>query len=104
MSYVLDPIDEMYYWDGQGNINDIPVEAVGKVKPSPVSDLSKIGENIFQRLASGEGVTPTAQDFDVYWNTGKSEYQGSQFVSGETPRSFASIEQEFKKVILKYYE
>jgi hypothetical protein len=101
MSYVLDPIDEMYYWDGQGNINDIPVEAVGKVKPSPVSDLSKIGENIFQRLASGEGVTPTAQDFDVYWNTGKSEYQGSQFVSGETPRSFASIEQEFKNLSIK---
>lgn len=103
MSYVLDPIDQMYYWDGQGNINDIPVEAVGKVKPSPSNtvDLSKAAEKIFQDIASGAGAVPSAQDFDVYWNTGKSEYQGSQFVSGETPRSFASIEQEFKNLSIK---
>jgi hypothetical protein len=103
MSYVLDPVDQMYYWDGQGNINDIPVEAVGKIKPNPfaTTDLGKAAEDIFKNLASGVGTVPSAQDFDVYWNTGKSEYQGSQFVSGETPRSFASIEQEFKNYSIK---
>lgn len=103
MSYVLDPVDQMYYWDGQGNINDIPVEAVGKIKPNPfaTTDLNKAAEKIFQDIASGVGTVPSTQDFDVYWNTGKSEYQGSQFVSGETPRSFASIEQEFKNYSIK---
>lgn len=103
MSYVLDPIDQKYYWDGQGDINDIPAKAVGKIKPSPstTTDLNKAAEKIFQDIASGVGTAPSAQDFDVYWNTGKSEYQGSQFVSGETARSFASIEQDFKNLSIK---
>jgi hypothetical protein len=105
MSYVLDPNDGMYYWDedGVGNINNIPKEAIGKIKasPKPSVDINKAAEKIFQDIASGAGAIPSASDFDVYWNTGESEYQGSQFVSGETARSFSSIEQEFKNLSIK---
>jgi hypothetical protein len=103
MSYVLDPNDQKYYWveDGAGDINNIPIEAVGKIKASPAADLSKKADDIIKMALSGEGATPSASDFDVNWNTGKSEYQGSQFVSGDTARSFTSIEEEFKKYSIK---
>lgn len=105
MSYVQDPNDKMYYWveDGAGDINNIPLEAVGKIKasPNPSVDINKAAEKIFQDIASGAGATPSASDFDVYWNTGKSEYQGSQFVSGDIQRSFTSIENEFKNLSIK---
>jgi hypothetical protein len=104
MSYVLDPNDGMYYWDedGVGNINNIPVEAVGKIKSNPAVNAAKAREDILKGLRQGGGsVVPSSQDFDVYWNTGESEYQGSQFVSGETARSFTSIEQEFKNYSIK---
>jgi len=104
MSYVLDPNDQKYYWseDGQGDINNIPIEAVGKIKATPAVDAAKAREDILKGLKQGGGsVVPSGQDFDVYWNTGKSEYQGSQFVSGDTVRSFASVEQEFKNLSIK---
>ena len=100
MSYILDPIDQMYYWveDGQGNINDIPIEAIGKIKATKtVGDLS--GQSIIDDLRRGIGATPSAQDFDVYWNT--PQYGGGRGGIVNAPRSFTSIEQEFKNYSIK---
>jgi hypothetical protein len=101
MSYVLDPNDQKYYWveDGQGDINNIPIEAVGKIKASPAADLSKIAESIVTRAVSGEGTVSSGQDFDVYWNT--SQYGGGTGGTVNTARSFASVEQEFKNLSIK---
>lgn len=103
MSYVLDPNDQKYYWveDGQGDINNIPIEAVGKIKstPNPSVDINKAAEKIFQDIASGAGATPSASDFDVYWNT--SQYGGGTGGTVSAPRSFASVEEEFKNLSIK---
>jgi hypothetical protein len=101
MSYVLDPNDQKYYWveDGQGDINNIPIEAVGKIKASPAADLSKIAESIVTRAVSGEGTVSSGQDFDVYWNT--PQYGGGTGGTVNTARSFASVEQEFKNLSIK---
>lgn len=103
MSYVQDPNDKMYYWveDGVGDINNIPIEAVGKIKasPNPSVDINKAAEKIFQDIASGAGVTPSASDFDVNWNT--PQYGGGTGGIVNAPRSFSSIEEEFKKYSIK---
>ena len=103
MSYVQDPNDKMYYWveDGAGDINNIPIEAVGKIKasPNPSVDINKAAEKIFQDIASGAGATPSASDFDVYWNT--PQYGGGTGGTINASRSFTSIEEEFKNYSIK---
>ena len=101
MSYVLDSTDGKYNWfeDGQGDINDIPVEAVGKIKASKVVP-GLDGQSIIDDLRNGRGGTVSSgEDFDVYWNT--SQYGGGTGGTVNTTRTFASIEQQFKNLSIK---
>jgi hypothetical protein len=102
MSYVLDSTDGKYYWseDGQGDINDIPKEAVGKIKASKVVPVDLSGQSIIDALRNGGGGTVSSgEDFDVYWNT--SQYGGGTGGIVNTTRTFASIEQQFKNLSIK---